>query len=274
MLRSFFETEGIEFFGVLPFGACSCRRPDLIERKGIPASEIQSAIVFLVPYYVDSDDGNISLYARSRDYHYYCDALFERILPVLRERFGGEFLGFADKSPIEENIAAAKAGLGVLGDNYMLINEKYGSFVFLAEILSTVSPETLGFCGQPLPVQGCLHCGACRRACPMESHNGECLSALTQTKGVLTEDQEAYIKEYGYVWGCDICQLACPLTRKAIRGGARTPIRFFEEDRISLLTEDLLNGMSKEEFRSRAFSWRGKQPLLRNLAILSKKFEH
>ena len=148
MLQSVFEKEGIEFWGVLPFDACGCRRADLIERKGASASDIKSAIVFLVPYYVEQEKGNISLYARSGDYHFYCDALFERILPVLCESFGGEFLGFADKSPIEENIAAAKAGLGVLGDNYMLINEKYGSFVFLAEILSTVPPEALGFSGE------------------------------------------------------------------------------------------------------------------------------
>ena len=274
MLRSFFEREGIEFFGVLPFEACGCRRADLIERKGVCASDIRSALVFLVPYYVDGEQGNISLYARSRDYHFYCDTLFERLLPALRERFGGEFLGFADKSPIEENIAAAKAGLGVLGDNYMLINEKYGSFVFLAEILSTVAPEALGFSGQIGAVKECLHCGACRRACPMSSHGGECLSALTQKKGVLTADEEAYIREYGFAWGCDLCLLSCPLTQKAMRSGARTPIGFFSENRISVLTEEHLNGMSKEEFRSRAFSWRGKQTLLRNLKILSSDNEN
>lgn len=270
MLQSVFEKEGIEFWGVLPFCACGCRRADLIERKGASASDIKSAIVFLVPYYVEQEKGNISLYARSGDYHFYCDALFERILPVLREDFGGEFLGFADKSPIEENIAAAKAGLGVLGDNYMLINEKYGSFVFLAEILSTVPPEVLGFSGEVQPARECLHCGACRRACPMQSHGGECLSALTQTKGALTPEQEDYIREYGFAWGCDICQLACPMTQKAIRSGVCTPIGFFKENRIALLTAERLNGMSKEEFRARAFSWRGKQPLLRNLEILSK----
>ena len=270
MLQSVFEKEGIEFWGVLPFDACGCRRADLIERKGASASDIKSAIVFLVPYYVEQEKGNISLYARSGDYHFYCDALFERILPVLRESFGGEFLGFADKSPIEENIAAAKAGLGVLGDNYMLINEKYGSFVFLAEILSTVPPEALGFSGEVQSARECLHCGACRRACPMQSHGGECLSALTQTKGALTAAQEDYIREYGFAWGCDICQLACSMTQKAIRSGVCTPIGFFKEDRIALLTAERLNGMSKEEFRARAFSWRGKQPLLRNLEILSK----
>lgn len=271
MLKRIFENEQIEFFGVLPFSSCNCRRPDLIERKGIAAEEIKSAVLFLIPYYVNDGAGNVSLYARSCDYHFYCDALFQRILPEMEKAFGGSFLGFADKSPIEENIAAAKAGLGVLGDNYMLINPQYGSFVFLAEILSTVSPEELGFSGTVGEAETCLHCGACKRACPAQIDHMECLSALTQKKGALTEEQENYIRQYGSVWGCDLCQLSCPLTMKAIRGGAQTPIAFFKENRIPVLTEEILNGMNETEFRSRAFSWRGKAPLLRNLSIMANQ---
>lgn len=270
MLKTIFENERIEFFGVLPFSSCHCRRPDLVERKGLSVQEIKSVIVFLVPYYIHDGVGNISLYARSGDYHFYCDSLFERVLPILKETFGGTFLGYADKSPIEENIAAAKAGLGVLGDNYMLINEKYGSFVFLAEILSTVSPEELGFSGMLGEVKTCLHCGACKRACPAQIENMECLSALTQKKGTLTEEQENYIRKYGSVWGCDLCQISCPLTKKAMESGVETPIPFFYEKRISVLTEDKLNAMNENEFRSRSFSWRGKAPLLRNLSIIDK----
>ena len=271
MLKSVFENEKIEFYGVLPFSECRCRRSDLIERKGLRPEDVRSAVIFLIPYYVDGEEGNISLYARSGDYHFYSDSLFERILPILRERFEGEFIGFADKSPIEENVAAAKAGLGVLGDNYMLINEKYGSFVFIGEILSTVEPEKFGFSGEITSAKECLHCGACKRACPATTHGGECLSALTQKKGILTEEEEAYIREYGFAWGCDICQTSCPMTRKAIENGAKTPIPFFTENRISHLTEERLSGMTKEEFRFRAFSWRGKQPLLRNLSLFSRK---
>ncbi|MBQ2987575.1 MAG: epoxyqueuosine reductase [Clostridia bacterium] len=272
-MKTVFANENIEFYGVLPFSECRCRRADLIERKGARAEEIRSAVLFLIPYYVGDEKGNISLYARAGDYHFYADRLFGRILPLLRERFGGEFYGFADKSPIEETVAAAKAGLGVIGDNYMLINEKYGSFVFIGEILSTVEPEALGFSGEILPARACLHCGACKRACPAQSHGGECLSALTQTKGALTQEQEAYIREYGSAWGCDLCQTACPLTQRAIASGARTPIGFFAENRIPHLTGEMLDSMSKEEFRFRAFSWRGKQPLRRNLALLSQENE-
>lgn len=270
MIRSFFAEEKIEFFGVLPFSACRLRRPDIIERRGVSAESIKSAIMLLIPYYVHDGEGNISLYARSGDYHHYGDALFERLLPRLEKAFGGRFLGFADKSPIEENVAASMAGLGVLGDNYMLINEKYGSFVFLAEILSAVEPEALGYDGKTAEPAYCMHCGACKRACPMVIDKMDCLSAVTQKKGALSDAETVYLKKYGSAWGCDLCQLACPLNKKALASGAETPIDFFRKDRISTLTAEALDAMSDEEFKARSFSWRGKAPLFRNLQILSQ----
>ena len=272
-MQTIFESEKIECYGILPFSACRCRRPDILERKGACVEEIQSVVMFLVPYYIADTEGNISLYARSGDYHHYCDALFARILPCLEEKYGERFFGFADKSPIEENMAASMAGLGVIGDNYMLINEKYGSFVFLAEIFSTASPESLGFTGKVSEPSFCLHCGACKKACPMVIEGMECLSALTQKKGVFTETEEKYLKKYGSAWGCDLCQLSCPLNRKVMASGVETPIDFFRKDRISTLTVEKLEAMTDAEFRARSFSWRGKAPLFRNLSILSDREE-
>ncbi len=270
MLRDYFAEEKIEYFGVIPFSACRLRRPDIIERKGVSAQSIQSAVMFLIPYYVHDGAGNISLYARAGDYHHYSDALFERLLPKLEACFGGRFLGFADKSPIEENVAASMAGLGKLGDHYMLINETYGSFVFLAEILSTNPPEALGWDGKTAEPSYCPHCGACKRACPMMIEGMDCLSAVTQKKGVLSDAEADYIKKYGSAWGCDACQLACPLNQKVLQMGTETPIDFFRKNRISSLTAEALGEMTDAEFRARAFSWRGKATLLRNLEILSR----
>ena len=79
----------------------------------------------------------------------------------------------------------------------------------------------------------------------------DCLSAVTQKKGDLSEDEKAYIKKYGSAWGCDICQLVCPLVKKAIDGGAETPIEFFRENRIKNLTPEALSEMTDEEFKKR-----------------------
>lgn len=273
-MKTILEKEKIEYFGVIPFSACHCRRPDIIERRGIPAGNIRSAVMLLIPYFVNDGTGNVSFYARSCDYHLYCEGLFARVIPALEERYGERFLGFADKSPIQENVAASMAGLGVVGDNFMLINETYGSFVFVAEILSTAPPEVLGFSGGTPEESYCTHCGACRRACPMTRDGMECLSAVTQKKGLLTVQEAEYLKKYGYAWGCDICQLACPMTRKAVESGVQTPIAFFHEERIPVLTAERLSRMDEEEFRLRAFSWRGREPLLRNLKILGESFPY
>ena len=70
------------------------------------------------------------------------------------------------------------------------------------------------------------------------------------------------------LWGCDICQLVCPLVKKAIESGAETPIEFFRENRIKNLTPEVLSEMTDEEFGKRAFSWRGRQTIERNLKLL------
>lgn len=272
-MKTLFKEEKIEYFGALPFSFCRCRRPDLVERQGVQAGDIRTAVLFLIPYYVkDSEEGNLSLYARSADYHLYCDALFDRMLPELEKRYGGRFLGFADKSPIEENIAASMAGLGRIGDNYMIINETYGSFVFIGEILTTVPPEMLGFPIPEAPAPSyCLHCGACKKACPMGTEH-DCLSAVTQKKGTLSEAESRYLRTYGSVWGCDICQLVCPYNKEVIWRGTETPIAFFRKDRIARLDLKLLEHMDDTEFSRRAFSWRGRAVLERNLAILNSEY--
>lgn len=273
MIHSIFSSEHLELYGVLPFALCRVDRPDFITRRGLSPDRVKSVIVFAVPYLTgDTARSNLSLYARSPDYHRYCDALFVRLTSALTETYGKEFVGFADKSPISETYAAAMAGLGVIGDNHLLITEKYGTFVFLGEILSEAAPEELGFSSEgDFSVQSCLHCGACRAACPMTESGLDCLSAVTQKKGDLSPEEEAYLLRYGTAWGCDICQFCCPLVQKAVRSGAKTPIPFFYEDRVERLTTELVEGMGDEEFAARAFSWRGKKTVLRNLKLLEKK---
>lgn len=99
--------------------------------------------------------------------------------------------------------------------------------------------------------------------------NIPCLSSLTQKKGELTEIEQEMIKKYASAWGCDICQEVCPYTERALKGGSiYTNIEFFKESRTPYLTSEAIENMSDEEFLSRAYSWRGRQTILRNLKIL------
>lgn len=259
-IKEIFEEEKIEYFGAVPYA--SLREINKRARGRIPF-EPKSVIIFLLPYYV-SEGENISKYATSLDYHIAVKDFTDRIIAKLSRLFtNGKFIGFGDTSPIDERYAAAGAGLGVIGDNGLLINEKYGSFVFLCEIITDLDCRDIG--GSEVGrIGGCAHCGKCKSACPTGILRGEgssCLSEITQRKGELSEEELSLMREWGTVWGCDICQNVCPYNENP----AVTPIEFFHKDRIEKLTEELLLHMSDEEFKDRAFSWRGRGVLKRNL---------
>lgn len=263
-LTEFLKNEKIEYFGVLAIADCEITRPDVIERLGWTP---ESALLFLLPYYA-GETVNISRYAAPRDYHIYARAVGERISKKLEELYpDSKSKSYADSSPINERMAAAACGLGMLGDNRLLINEKYGSFTFIAEILTDISPCELG--AQPKsPILRCESCGRCVAACPTGALAGcgECLSAVTQRKGDLTDDEVALMKKHNTVWGCDLCQLACPHNEKT----EITPITFFREDRVTHLTPEALAKIDKAEFNLRAFSWRGRKTVERNLDCMKK----
>lgn len=257
--------KGISCFSPIPLSSCKLIRPHLLERSGINA-EKGSAIMLAVPYLVrDNADGNLSEYAKSQDYHLFFKLLFDDIIPTLREEFPSlHFEGFTDHSPIDEINAAALAGLGMIGKNGLLITEKYSSFVFVGEIITDLEIECAVH-----KIQLCESCGKCQDLCPVGCDIGRCLSALTQKKGALSPEESQAILENGSAWGCDLCQKVCPYTESAIRSGSiYTNIPFFYEKRLPFLTYDVVEAMSDDDFRKRAYSWRGKQTILRNLLIL------
>ena len=189
------------------------------------------------------------------------------------------FKMFADHSPIDEVHASCISGLGFIGDNGLLINEKYSSFVFLGEAITSLGPSETGIdFSYSEDVKGCLHCGKCARACPCGcivprdecsgiSPKAQCLSAITQKKGELSVDEIKLMKNNNTVWGCDICQSCCPYTISA----EATPIEYFRKNIITNLTSEALDKMSEEEFLSRPFSWRGRGVVERNLRLLNDK---
>lgn len=239
-------------------------RPYLLTRAGIADG---TAFIFAVPYYTtycDDTARNISVYAVSRDYHCFFEALFNRILPVLRQTFPKNiFMGFADHSPIAEVDAALKAGLGSLGCHHLFLTKEYASYVFLGEIVTDAVLEC-----HPHPISVCKKCGACRNACPVALQAEHCLSALTQKKGTLHEEETAVLRRHKLIWGCDICQEACPVTREARRAGTiYTKIPFFYENALPHITADMIKDMDEAEFSTRAYAWRKRETILRNLKL-------
>ena len=262
-LKSVFSKVNVEYFNTIKYDDCHIINVGLSNKL---VFKPVSATLFLLPYYVDRVE-NFSVYAASRDYHLVVKEIGEIILPLLAAEFPeNHFEIFGDHSPIDERLAAASAGLGVLGDNGLLINEKYGSYVFIAEIISDVSPELLGL-EENKEIGYCEHCGLCRCVCPtaiLAGDSGECLSAITQRKGELTASEVEIMKSCNTVWGCDACQKVCPHNKDS----KVTPIALFQNDRITSLTTEEIEAMSDVEFSKRAFSWRGKKTVLRNLKLL------
>ena len=263
MTEEFFTSERIDRYAFLPFTACEVTDKARLDRilQGKPC---RAVCVFLIPYRVESAKGNLSRYAHARDYHLYFEGLCERA----QGAFPAFLTGLADRSPIHERSLALKAGLGVRGKNGLLLNETYGSFCFIGVLLFSELPQD-AVLRDPLPARDCVGCGACLAACPTQcltDPKKPCLSALTQAKR-LTEEEEELLKRSELIWGCDRCQEVCPVNR----GARQTPIPFFKEDLIESLTEESLNDLIETgEWARRAYAWRGKDVLFRNLKLCTR----
>ncbi len=266
MLKPFFDQENIEYYKILSIS-------DVIiwdEKKFLRAQEeigkIGSVCVFLIPYYFGQKTTNLSVYAQVKDYHLYMRELSHRFGEYLREKkLDISFKGFADSSPLGERDAALGAGLCVLGKNGLCINEKYGSYFFIGAFFlnRSLPSENRG------EIKKCSSCGLCEKACPtgaiFDKERTKCLSLLSQKKN-LTEEEEKILEQAECKWGCDLCQSVCPMNQKA----EKTPIPFFQTDHIPYLSEEVIS-LPKKEFLSRAFSWRGRDILKRNLGIDKEK---
>lgn len=250
--------------GAISYEECTVINPNL--EKRLPFTP-KSVIVGIVPYYTHNCDEprTVSAYALAYDYHKLLHSVCDNTINKIQEIYPEfHFQGFADHSPINEKLAAAKAGLGIIGDHSLLITERYSSFVFIFEIITD-----LQFDAPAQDIKYCDHCGACKRACPADiNKKSTCLSAITQKKGELSDSEIDLIKNNAYVWGCDICQLVCPHTKKAISEKTiYTNSAWFNSNIISNPSENTVSDTS--DFSNRAYSWRGKQTILRNISLLN-----
>ena len=277
-MKDFFKKNGIEYFSAIPLSSCKVIKEYLLEKGGFDKDS--HVIMMLIPYRSERLPVNISAYASVKDYHKFTEMLSKELELYTKEMYPDKrFKLFADHSPIDEVHAACISRLGFIGDNGLLINEKYSSFVFLAECITNAEPKEIGLESTLVSsVTECLHCGACANACPCGcikkpedvcdfAPKSYCLSAVTQKKGELLPEEKELMIKHNTVWGCDICQNVCPYTKKA----EYTPIEFFKNDVITELTLDVLNSLDDESFKERPFSWRGRAAVERNVKIYEER---
>ena len=277
-VRSLLSCYGIELVGALPLSECRLTRPYLLTREGLDVTAPLSVVIFAIPYLTpaaDLPDRNLSAYAVSEDYHLFVRELMDDLLPRLRAQHPEHrFVGFAEHSPIDEIDAAVLAGLGVRGRHSLLLTERYSSYVFLAEIVTDL-PLASTHTTLPPELLHCHGCDACLKVCPKIKTGGVCLSALTQKKGELTDAERAVLTDFPSVWGCDVCQEVCPYTHRArSRGTIYSSIPFFSKDTVSHLTPEALDGMDEAQFSRRAYAWRGRDTIRRNLLLKTSPAFH
>jgi len=213
------------------------------------------------PYSTQASDptkGWISRYAWSReDYH---EAVMRRLRAVesklskhLEETDHCPlptdhcFRSYVDTGPLIERVFAKYAGIGWIGKNTCLINQKLGSWLFLGVILTSLNLEP----GLPAPDR-CGTCTRCLDACPTHAFVAPgkldarlCISYLTiEKRGEIPESLRSDMGRH--VFGCDICQDVCPWNRKAPVTGV---VEFQPRDGLVNPALDWLAEMRQEEFR-------------------------
>lgn len=165
--------------------------------------------------------GVVARYARYADYHDILGQRARTLSDFVNELAGSgaRSLWYVDTGPLLERDLAQRAGLGFIGKHTNVISRRFGNWIFLAEILTTVAlvpdaPET-------------NHCGKCERclaACPtnaitapFELDARKCISYLTiELKGPIPLELRPAIGNR--IYGCDDCLAACPWNRFAQEG--------------------------------------------------------
>lgn len=154
----------------------------------------------------------IAKYARGRDYH---RELLDRLRLLgdwLLEHGATIARPFADDGPVPERELAARAGLGWIGKNTMLIRPGVGSFFFIGALLTDLALEPT----PPFPSDHCGTCTRCIEACPTEAilenrvlDATRCISFLT-IESKQEPPPELAARFRGWAFGCDICNDVCP----------------------------------------------------------------
>jgi epoxyqueuosine reductase len=162
----------------------------------------------------------ISRYALGRDYH----KLIRKRLAALVSKIESEIpelqlsqRPFVDSAPVMEKPLAEQAGLGWIGKNTLLLNDKAGSWFFLGEIYTSLQLPT----DHSEQVDRCGNCRACLKVCPTDAFPEpyvldarKCISYLTiENKDAIPEALRPLMGNR--VFGCDDCQIICPWNRFA-----------------------------------------------------------
>ncbi len=213
----------------------------------------------------------VARYARGRDYHNVMGKRLRKLAKRVRESFPGtETRFYVDTGPVLERELAARAGLGAVGKNTLLLHPEAGSWFMLGELFTSLElapdPPIADLCGS---------CSRCLEACPTGAltapyvlDSRRCISYWTiEHRGALPAEARQAMADW--IFGCDLCQEACPVNAAPAAEGQDPafdlPARRGQLDLIGLL--GLAEPDFAEVFHGSPMQRAKRQGLRRNAAV-------
>ncbi len=252
-IRSYIAELGLDTFGII--------------KNPLSEDSRENIISIAFPYnYLDTDSKNgFSIYTKRLDYHKVVKKYLDQICEFIHKH-NFEAKGYVDNNRLPEKSIAQLAGLGFIGRNGLIITKKYGSYVFLGEIITDFQFQQLD-----TPVESlCKDCYICEKGCPTNGikNKSRCISYLTQQKKLNIEDMNLLGQQ---IFGCDICQEVCPHNRNI----SKSNIAEFETLSYMEYDADFYANMDKEFFQNHikqtSAGWRGKNVIIRNAQLRINK---
>ena len=209
------------------------------------------------------------------DYH----VMLKKKLDMLEEFLRSKHVDIRTKSMVDtgelsDRAVAERAGIGFSAKNCMIITPEFGSYVYLAEMITNVPFEP----DEKIEDQ-CGTCNKCVDSCPTgalvnpgQLNSQRCISFLTQTKGFLPDEFRSKIGNRLY--GCDTCQIVCPINKG--KDFHLHPEMEPDPEIAKPLLKPLLtisNREFKEKYGHVSGSWRGKKPIQRNAILALAHFK-
>ncbi|MFJ5963986.1 tRNA epoxyqueuosine(34) reductase QueG [Bacillus sp. NPDC093026] len=209
------------------------------------------------------------------DYHVVLKKKLDMLEEFLRNKHEDiRTKSMVDTGELSDRAVAERAGIGFSAKNCMIITPEFGSYVYLAEMITNVPFEP----DEKIEEQ-CGTCNKCVDSCPTgalvnpgQLNSQRCISFLTQTKGFLPDEFRSKIGNRLY--GCDTCQTVCPINKG--KDFHLHPEMEPDPEIAKPLLKPLLS-ISNREFKEKygyiSGSWRGKKPIQRNAILALAHFK-
>jgi epoxyqueuosine reductase len=236
---------------------------------------VQSIITLLLPYSMDFKRGenkpmnSISKASLFQDYHLTMHKDLDDLKAFIELEFQEKSIGFCDTGPLNDKAILLRTGTVQLLRNSLLFHPLFGSRFYIGYLLTTLDCSAVDTpFSESLYHPYCSSCGKCAAACPNQAivehghlETKRCISFLTQSSH--WSELDSGLTLAGYVYGCDICQLVCPLNGKDLSRDYTYQALVkegIELDEIKAMT----NKAFKLKYNRTSAGWIGKKRFIRN----------